>query len=182
MDFTLAESLGGIYHLVISGSAVVGCFIVALGLPGQFFPGLVATIFWASGATGVDEAPIATGGDALLLLGLALLAEGFEFVSGLIGGRAAGSRWRGALGGMAGGFVGAIFGNLILPLVGGIVGIIVGTFVGAVIGESTGEEAVDENQALKVGFASAIGRTLGLVAKLAICFAIGFWALIVWLF
>mgnify|MGYP003339960587 CR=1 FL=1 len=128
MEFTLAETLGGIYHLVISVSALLGCFIIAVGLPGQFVPGLVAIAYWASGVTGIDGSTVVSGWDALLLVGLGLLAEGFEFVSGFIGGRVAGSRWRGSIGGMLGGFIGAIFGNLLFPLVGGIFGIIAGTF------------------------------------------------------
>lgn len=178
MEFTLAESVGGIYYLMIALSALLGCFLVALGLPGQFFPGLVAAILWLTGVTDSAGEVVISGMLVTILLGLGLLAEGFEFVSGLIGGKSAGSRWRGAFGGMLGGFIGAIFGNLLIPLFGGLMGIVVGTFAGAIFGELQGEEAAETDQAVKVGLASAIGKAVGLVAKVALNFAIGFWAIL----
>ena len=178
MEITLAETVGGIYYLVIALSSLSGCFLVAMGFPGQFFPGVTAAILWLSGVS--DEAGEAIiGGEVVLtLFGLGLLAEGFEFVSGLVGGKAAGSRWRGAVGGMIGGFAGAIFGNLLFPLFGGLLGIVVGTLFGAIFGERQGEEAAGTEQAVKVGLASAIGKAVGLVAKVALNFAIGFWAIL----
>ena len=178
VDITLAESVGWIYYLMIALSAFLGCFLVAIGLPGQFFPGLVAAILWLTGVTGDDGDAIAGGTQVLILVGLALLAEGFEFASGLIGGKAAGSRWRGAIGGMIGGFGGAIFGNLLFPLLGGLVGIVIGTFAGAVFGELQGTEAAETDQAVRVGLASAVGKAVGLVAKVALNFGIGFWAIL----
>lgn len=178
MDLTLAESLDGIYHLVLAGGALIGCFLVALGFPGQFLPALLAIACWAGGWAGEDGETLVGGLQVITLIGLGLLAEGFEFLSGLIGGKAAGARWRGAFGGMAGGFVGAIFGNLIIPLLGGLVGIVLGTFVGAIMGELYGEDSANADQAIKVGLASAVGRASGLVAKLALNFGIGFWAVL----
>ena len=92
MEITLAETVGGIYYLVIALSSLSGCFLVAMGFPGQFFPGVTAAILWLSGVS--DEAgEVIIGGEVVLtLFGLGLLAEGFEFVSGLVGGKAAGSR------------------------------------------------------------------------------------------
>ncbi len=49
MDLTLAESLDGIYHLVLAGGAFIGCFLVGLGIPGQFLPALLAVACWAGG-------------------------------------------------------------------------------------------------------------------------------------
>jgi len=79
---------------------------------------------------------------------------------------------------MLGGFLGAIFGNILMPFVGGIFGIIAGTFVGAVFGEKMAPQEGGNEHAIQVGLASAIGRTLGLVGKLAVVLGIGFWAIL----
>ena len=51
MEITLAETVGGIYYLVIALSSLLGCFLVAMGFPGQFFPSVTAAILWLSGVS-----------------------------------------------------------------------------------------------------------------------------------
>ena len=80
MDLTLAESLDGIYHLVLAGGAFIGCFLVGLGIPGQFLPALLAVACWAGGWQGEDGEVLVGAFQVLTLIGLGLLAEGFEFV------------------------------------------------------------------------------------------------------
>jgi len=107
---------------------------------------------------------------AILLL-LALIGEGLEFLSGIYGaGKAGGSR-RAMVLSMIGGMIGSIFGfglgNALVFLLGGIVGIFffggLGALVGAVLGERW--KGSDRGKSLDVGRSAFIGRVLGTLAK-----------------
>ena len=175
---SLAESQDWIYHLVLLSSSMGGALLIALGIPGQFLPVLVSGVFWLMAGDSATEEMSPSATEVAVLFSLGIMAELLEFVSGWLGGRTAGSRWQGTLGGMLGGVLGAIFGHILMPFVGGIFGIIAGPFVGAVFGEKMAPHEGGNEHAIQVGLASAIGRTLGLVGKLAVVLGIGFWAIL----
>lgn len=174
---SLSEHFALLYYLLLSLISLVGLVLVTIGIPGQFFPGILALICWFFGICPDQEIQNSLGFEALFLLGLAFCAEFIEFVSGYFGGKSVGSSRRGAFGAILGGFVGGIVGNLLLPLLGGILGILLGTAIGAYVGEKSAISKLEEEgnftgdqdeQALKVSFASMIGRLIGLIAKLTI--------------
>ncbi|HIC23701.1 MAG: hypothetical protein COB10_06540 [Planctomycetota bacterium] len=174
---SLSEHFALFYYLLQCLGSSLGLLLITIGIPGQFLPGIIALVFWLFGIEPSDEAIQTRGIEALVLLGLAILAEIIEFLSGLIGGRTAGSSRRGAVGAILGGFLGGVIGNLMFPLIGGLIGILMGTGLGAFVGEWSAQSKSRRQQptveggdsrALKVGFASMIGRAVGLIAKLAL--------------
>jgi len=170
---SLSEHFALFYYLLQCFGSFIGLVLITIGFPGQFLPGIIALVFWLLGIEATEEAIRFRGFESLALLGLAVGAEIIEFLSGLIGGRAAGSSRRGAFGAIIGGFVGGIFGNLLIPLIGGLIGILIGTGLGAFVGERQATAADGDSQPLKVGIASMIGRAVGLMAKLSlamVCF------------
>jgi uncharacterized protein YqgC (DUF456 family) len=177
---SLSEHFALFYYLLQCFGSFIGLVLITIGIPGQFLPGIVALIVWSLGLDADDAAIRYRGFEALILLGLAVAAEIVEFLSGLVGGKSAGSSRRGAIGAILGGFCGGICGNIVFPLIGGIFGILVGTGVGAYMGEKSALAKANEGalaaedpdgKALKVGIASLIGRALGLVVKLSIAMA-----------
>jgi uncharacterized protein YqgC (DUF456 family) len=174
---SLSEHFALFYYLLQCLGSSIGLLLITIGIPGQFLPGIIALVFWLLALEPSDAAVQTRGIEALVLLGLAIFAEIIEFLSGLVGGRTAGSSRRGAVGAILGGFFGGVIGNLLFPLIGGLIGILLGTGLGAFVGEWSAQSksrrqrptAEDGgSRALKVGFASMIGRAVGLVAKLAL--------------
>ncbi len=179
---SLSEHTGFFYYLFQCLASMLGLLVVSIGLPGQFLPGIVALIGWMLGWNDDVGTLDSIGVEAAVLIGAGFLAELVEFLSGLIGGKAAGASRQGSIGAMLGGFVGGIGGNLLLPIVGGLVGILVGTFVGAYLGEKKALEqrqehsgAESKEKAVTVGFASLVGRALGLAAKIVLVLMILFY-------
>lgn len=177
---SLSEHFALFYYLLLCLVSLVGLLLVTIGIPGQFLPGIVALICWFFGFDPGEESQGSRGVEALILLGMAIFAEFIEFLSGLLGARSAGSSRRGAVGAIVGGLLGGILGNLLLPLIGGIFGILLGTGLGAYWGEKSALSRLAEeglasgdrdDQAVKVGIASMIGRAIGLMAKISIAIA-----------
>ncbi|MEM1165576.1 MAG: DUF456 domain-containing protein [Planctomycetota bacterium] len=132
------------------------------------------------------------------VLGIAVLSEVLEFISGALGATQAGGGWRSSVGAMIGGIAGAIAGTVVLaflPLVGTIIGSVIGAGIGAVAGELTrkGDEGVDlvrraearieatgellshRERLTRIGQGAAIGRALSVVIKGVSALAMGVW-------
>ena len=177
---SLSEHFALFYYLLLCFVSLVGLLLVTIGIPGQFLPGIVALICWLFGFDPNEDLQATRGVEVFILLGMAVVAEIVEFLSGLLGGKSVGSSRRGAIGAIVGGLFGGIFGNLVLPLIGGIFGILLGTGLGAYWGEKSAlsrlngaglPEEDHDGHALKVGVASLIGRAIGLMAKISIAIA-----------
>lgn len=106
-----------------------------------------------------------------LLLVLALLGEGLEFLAGVMGaGKAGGSR-RALILSFVGSLLGAGFGfgagNAVVPLAGGIVGVLLmgsaGALAGAVLGETWKGRSFHES--MEVGRGAFVGRLIGTLSK-----------------
>ncbi|MEM9083057.1 MAG: DUF456 domain-containing protein [Planctomycetota bacterium] len=116
-----------------------------------------------------------------VLIGLAVLAEVLEFLSGAIGTAKAGGSKRAALGATVGGLAGAIVGSPIFPIIGTIIGSILGAGAGAILLESTKRSVPARNEMQeeesaragtspirrlrRVGAGAAVGRTLSILIK-----------------
>ncbi len=188
---SLSEHFALFYYLLGCLASLLGLFLISLGFPGQFLPGLLALMTWLLGLDGDPELIHLRGVETATLLGLAVLVELIEFFSGILGGKSVGASRRGALCGMLGGFGGGILGNLLLPIIGGILGILLGTGLGAFLGELSVYDSSDRknglteeqatHQALRVGLGSLLGRVVGLVAKLSLamgCFLYAFFSIL----
>lgn len=134
---------------------------VIFGLPGIWLmllaTGLVA--WWQ---------PDMIGWGPLLAMGIvALLAEGVEFVAGLLGAAKAGGGWLASLGALGGGLLGAIVGTFVIPIP------LLGTLIGACAGAGFGAYALHladkrPEQAAKVGVAAGVGRLVGTIVKMGL--------------
>jgi uncharacterized protein YqgC (DUF456 family) len=131
---------------------------VYLGLGGTFLV-LAAALIHAL-VTGFD--PI--GWRLLLvLLGLALVGEGIEFVIGTFyAARKGATRW-GVVGAFLGGLLGAAAGNGVVPVIGAVVGSLLGAFGGAVAGEYLRNERLEPS--LRIGGHAFVGRVAAMAVK-----------------
>ncbi len=140
---------------------LLASLLVYVGLLGNFVITALALIY-----------ALATGFQAIgwpllaVLLGIALLGEGIEFVLGNFYVIRKGASARATVGGFVGGLVGAALGNGVVPLVGAIVGSFVGAFAGAVLGEYWHQRHLEPS--LRIGAHAFIGRLLAILAKHAL--------------
>ncbi|MEW6757814.1 MAG: DUF456 domain-containing protein [Acidobacteriota bacterium] len=129
-------------------------------LPGNWIMVLAALLYgWLEDFSVVTWWVLALG---LLLAGL---GEAAEFLAGYLGARRfGGDRWAGA-GALAGSVVGALLGAGFGFGLGAIPGTVLGAFAGALSVAAWRER--HSGKALWAGLGAALGRTLGLSAKLA---------------
>jgi uncharacterized protein YqgC (DUF456 family) len=137
---------------------ILASLTVYLGLSGNWFVAGLALIYAL--LTGFDRVgwPI-----LLLLVGLALLGEGVEFVLGTFYVARKGATRGGVVLAFVGGIAGAVVGNGLVPIVGAVLGSFVGAFVGAVGGEYLRQRRVEPS--LRIGTHAFVGRVLAMVAK-----------------
>ena len=146
---------------------IAASLFVYLGLGGNFIIiglALVHALF-----TGFD--PI-TWKLLAVLLGLALLGEGIEFVVGTFYVAKKGATKFGVIGAFAGGLMGAALGNGLLPVVGAILGSFAGGFGGAVLGEYYAREKLEPS--LRIGGHAFLGRLLAILIKHALALVMVF--------
>lgn len=108
-----------------------------------------------------------------IVFGLAVLGEVLELAAGAVVAKKRGASRRAVALALLGGIVGAVIGagsGSIVPVVGTLIGVLsggaAGSFIGAYVGETW--KGRDEEQAIAVGTAVAIGRTLGVLGKMAV--------------
>ena len=140
---------------------IAASLFVYLGLGGTFI--IIGLALAHALATGFD--PISWKLLAVLL-GLALLGEGIEFVVGTFYVAKKGASKAGVIGAFVGGLMGAALGNTLIPLVGAILGSFLGGFGGAVLGEYYNREKLEPS--LRIGGHAFLGRLLAILIKHAI--------------
>ena len=159
----LAGSLGMFLFFLAQLAALL---MIPLGLPGMFLQ-VVAALALAVASDGAGMSWPWVG----VFLGLALLGELIEFLSGQWGARRFGGSRQAAWGAVAGGLVGVFLGGLVPPpLLGSLLVSFIGTFAGAILGEMSAQKASAPN--LRVGFGAVLGRVLGVSIKLCLAFLI----------
>lgn len=146
------------WYVVWALLLVLASLFVYLGLGGNFIVLGLALVHAL--VTGFD--PI---GWPLLgvLLGLALLGEGIEFVVGTFWVAKKGATRHGVIGAFVGGLVGAAAGNGVVPVIGAVLGSFVGAFAGAVGGEYLARSRLEPS--LRVGGHAFLGRVLAMAVK-----------------
>jgi len=146
-------------------------FTVVLGLPGNWLIVGSALLFEWWREEEIFSVWVLGGVTALAVAG-----EVFEFVSGVVGSKKAGGSGWGALGSLFGAIAGAIVGTIFIPIpvLGSILGVCGGAFAGAVIFELLSGRTMDHS--LRSGKGAAVGRFLGVSAKLLVGAAI--WVII----
>lgn len=137
--------------------------LIVLGLAGTVLPALPGTAFVLGGivlAAWIDDFTRVGVGTLAVVAALAVAAWVLDYAAGLLGARRAGAS-RQAL-------VGAALGT-VAGLLMGVVGVLFMPLVGAAIGEYLARR--DERNALRVGIATWLGILAGLLAKVALAFA-----------
>ena len=150
-----------VYYLLLIALLVTGLFVNLLGLPGLWM--MLASAAGYAWVTGWDRH---VGWPSLaVLLVLAVIAEGVEFLAGSAGAKKAGGSKRGMIGAIVGGLLGGFFLTFLvpIPILGTIVGVCVGTFIGAWAVELMVGKEMDHS--VQIGFGAAKGRLLGTLLK-----------------
>ncbi|MFH1844954.1 MAG: DUF456 domain-containing protein [bacterium] len=140
---------------------LVASLFVYLGLGGNFIVLGLALIHAV--VTGFD--PISWQ-LLLLLLTIALVGEGIEFVVGTFYVAKMGASRYGVFAAFAGGLLGAAVGSTMLPLVGTILGSFVGAFGGAILGEYHHQRRLEPS--LRIGTHAFIGKMVAILIKHAL--------------
>jgi hypothetical protein len=159
----LASGLGMFLFFLAQLAALL---MIPLGLPGTFLQ-VVAALALVVASNGARMSWPWVG----VFLGLALLGELVEFLSGQWGAKRFGGSKKAAWGAVLGGIAGLFFGGLVPPpLLGALLVSLIGTFSGAVLGEMLALKNSSPN--LRIGFGAVLGRALGVSVKLCIALLI----------
>lgn len=140
---------------------IVASLFVYLGLGGNFI--VVGLALVHALVTGFDPIswPL-----ILVLLAIALVGEGIEFVVGTFYPAKQGATKSGVAGAFVGGLIGAAVGNSIIPVVGAVLGSFAGAFGGAVYGEYRRNQNLEPS--LRIGAHAFMGRLIAILFKHAL--------------
>lgn len=156
--------------LLVLGS-LLAWFLTVLQLPGNWLIVLLSVLAaWLMPDEQRFDIRWLTVG---IVFGLAVIGEVLELATGVAFAKKQGASRRAVWLALFGGFVGALFGasgGSIVPVLGTLIGVLLGgaggAFLGAYLGESW--KGRSEEQAVAVGAAVAIGRTLGVLGKMIV--------------
>lgn len=166
MSELLGTVLSGFGMALFFLAQVLALLMIPFGLPGTFLQVVAALALVVASDGGKMTWPWVG-----VFLGLALLGELIEFLSGQWGAKQFGGSRKAAWGAVLGGLAGVFLGGLVPPpVIGSLVMSFLGTFTGAVLGEMRAQKSATPN--LRIGFGAVLGRTLGVAAKLFIAIVI----------
>lgn len=156
--------------LLVLGSLLAWCLTV-LQLPGNWLIVLLTALAaWLM----PEETRFSVGWLTVgIVFGLAVIGEVLELATGAVAAKKQGASRRAVCLSLVGGIAGAIFGaggGSVVPVLGTLIGILSGGAGGAFLGAYLGEtwKGRTDEQAVAVGRAVAIGRTLGVLGKMSI--------------
>ncbi len=152
------EIVGMVAFIVVLLLGIISPFF---GLPGTFI--IVADTLVYGLATRFQKITVWF---LLLLLGLAVAGEIFEFFSNIFGAKHYGASRLGLIGAFLGGIAGIFAGNSLLPVLGPLVGGLVGAFVGAFLFELFRKEG--SKRAITAGLGAFLGRVAAISVKVFI--------------
>ncbi len=140
---------------------VTASLFVYLGLGGNFI--VIGLALIHALVTGFDPISWTL---LLVLLGIALLGEGIEFLVGTFYAAKQGASKTGVIVAFVGGLLGAWLGNQVFPVLGAVLGSFIGAFAGAVGGEYYHEQQLEPS--LRIGGYAFLGRLLAIAIKHAL--------------
>lgn len=155
MEYTLLI----ISNIFLIMAMLGGIGMITMGLPGNLLL-FIGVLLYAAGSGFI----YLSFESLIVVLVILLLAEGIEFVAGLLGAKKEKASKRAMIGAVFGGFCGAIVGSGIVPIVGSMVGLVCGGFVGSYLAEYS--KAKDRDKAGRVAVGVAVGQMTGVVVKL----------------
>lgn len=155
MEYTLLI----ISNLFLVAAMLGGIGMITMGLPGNALL-FVSALLYAAGS----QFTYLSIESLVIVLVILLLAEGIEFIAGLMGAKKEKASKRAMVGAVFGGFCGAVIGSGIVPLVGSMIGLVCGGFIGSYLAEYS--KAKNRDKAGRVAVGVAIGQMTGVVVKL----------------
>lgn len=150
-----------LYYFLMLALLVCGLGIQLMSLPGLWLMAAAAGMY----ALISSQHYLWPGGIAIVL-GLCVLGELLEFLSGAGGAKKAGGSRRAMLLGTIGGVMGGILLSIPVPIIGTVAGVCLGAFVGATAGQLSVRR--DVLHSTRVGFGAAKGTLVGIVLKLCV--------------
>ena len=152
------EIAGMVIFMVV---LLVGIISPFFGLPGTFIIVADALIYGL-----INRFEKITIWFLLLLLGMAVAGEIFEFFSNVFGAKHYGATRLGLIGAFLGGTAGIFVGNSLLPFLGPLWGGLIGAFAGAFLFELFGKEG--PKKAITAGIGAFLGRVAAVSVKVFI--------------
>ncbi|MFQ5867540.1 MAG: DUF456 family protein [bacterium] len=152
------EIVGMVIFMVV---LLVGVISPFFGLPGTFIIVADALIYGL-----INRFQKITIWFLLLLLGMAVAGEIFEFFSNIFGAKHYGATRLGLIGAFLGGIGGIFVGNSLLPFLGPLLGGLIGAFAGAFLFELLGKEG--PKKAITAGIGAFLGRVAAVSVKVFI--------------
>jgi len=143
------------------GVLLLGIISPFFGLPGTFIILADALIYGL-----VTRFQKITVWFLILLLGLAVAGEIFEFFSNIFGAKHYGASRLGLIGAFLGGLIGIFLGNYLFPVIGPLLGGLAGGFLGAFLFELFRKEG--PRRAITAGLGAFLGRVAAIAAKVFI--------------
>lgn len=155
MPVVLAKILLVLLYVVLTAVLLT----TTVGLPGNWvLVGAAVIVGLVTGFAGMSWWML------ILCVGLAVLGEVIESLSGAVFvAKRGGGRW-GIIGTFVGGIAGVILGSSVIPPLGSLIFGFVGAFAGAVLGEYIRHRDLDA--AVHIGAGSFLGRLAAIAAKL----------------
>ena len=141
---------------------IVSAALIVAGLAGAVLPVLPGAALVLAGTVlgaWIDDFQRVGGWTIGVLVALALLSWGLDYVAAVLGAKKAGASKQALLGAAVGTVAGLFL---------GFVGVLVLPFVGAAVGEYLARR--DHRGAVRVGVATGLGLVIALVAKVVIAF------------
>ena len=154
----LADVGGWVWYVVWGFLLLTSSLLVYLGLGGNFV--ILGLAFLHALVTGFDPVGWRL---LLILLALALAAEGLEFLLGTFYVARKGASRFGVIGAFTGGLLGALLGTSLLPVIGSILGSFVGAFAGAILGEYANQRRLEPS--LRIGTHAFVGKLVAILVK-----------------
>ncbi|HWB52805.1 MAG TPA: DUF456 domain-containing protein [Tepidisphaeraceae bacterium] len=149
------------YYFVLLLLMLASIALVLFSLPGVWLMVLLALIYaW------LTHFQLIGAHTLIVILVLAAISEFLEFVAAGAGAKHAGGSSRASLGAIIGALVGGLVSTFFIPIpiIGTLAGLAGGAFVGSLILEQGRNP--DPAHLLRVGFAAAKGRLLGVLVKI----------------
>jgi uncharacterized protein YqgC (DUF456 family) len=160
----MSAVLHGLGLAALALICAAGLASLLFGLPGTFVILAAALVYaWAT------DFAVVQWGTILWMGGLALLAEGIEFVAAARAPAGTRPSRRVALAAIVGALIGGIAGTPFLFGIGSLLGAFAGAFAGAAL--ATASQGGTMSESVRTGFAALRGRLLGFVVKSAIAVA-----------
>lgn len=145
-------------------ACIAGVMLTAMTLPGNWL-----IVIAAAGAAAWNPGILSWWVVGVLVV-LAVLGEGLEFIASALGAAKAGTSKQGAIGALIGTLIGAIAGLPFLPPLGPVIGAALGAATGTIVAERAVQKRTWQESA-KAGAGAAIGRLFATLAKVLIAIA-----------